>query len=129
MSYGLIPELVGRLHVVTTLQDLDLDAMVSILKEPKNALVRQYKKLFAMDHVELTFQDEALEAIATLAIKRKTGARGLRAIIEEHILDLMYDLPELGGYEVVITKESILENQKPMLINLLRDLKVGNNDS
>ena len=117
VSYGLIPELVGRLHVVTTLQDLDLDAMVSILKEPKNALVRQYKKLFAMDHVELTFQDEALEAIATLAIKRKTGARGLRAIIEEHILDLMYDLPELGGYEVVITKESILENQKPMLIN------------
>ncbi|MDE7174068.1 MAG: ATP-dependent protease ATP-binding subunit ClpX, partial [Helicobacter sp.] len=117
VSYGLIPELVGRLHVVTTLQDLDLDAMVSILKEPKNALVRQYKKLFAMDHVELTFQDEALEAIAALAIKRKTGARGLRAIIEEHILDLMYDLPELGGYEVVITKESILENQKPMLIN------------
>lgn len=117
VSYGLIPELVGRLHVVTTLQDLDLEAMVSILKEPKNALVRQYKKLFAMDNVELTFQDEALEAIATLAIKRKTGARGLRAIIEEHILDLMYDLPELGGYEVIITKESILENQKPMLIN------------
>ena len=117
VSYGLIPELVGRLHVVTTLQDLDLEAMVSILKEPKNALVRQYKKLFAMDHVELTFQNEALEAIATLAIKRKTGARGLRAIIEEHILDLTYDLPELGGYEVIITKESILENQKPLLIN------------
>lgn len=117
VSYGLIPELVGRLHVVTTLQDLDLDAMVQILKEPKNALVRQYKKLFAMDNVELTFQDEALEAIASLAIKRKTGARGLRAIIEEHILDLMYDLPDLSGYEVIVTKESILENQKPLLIN------------
>lgn len=117
VGYGLIPELIGRLHVVTTLQDLDLEAMVKILKEPKNALVRQYKKLFAMDNVELTFQDESLQAIAELAIKRKTGARGLRAIIEEHILDLMYDLPELSGYEVVITKESILENEKPLLIN------------
>ncbi|RAX56744.1 ATP-dependent protease ATP-binding subunit ClpX [Helicobacter monodelphidis] len=117
VSYGLIPELIGRLHVLTTLEELDEEAMLRILQEPKNALVKQYKKLFAMDKVELTFQKEALEAIASLAVKRKTGARGLRAIIEEIMLDLMYELPELKNYEVVITKEAVLNKEKPLLIH------------
>ncbi|MGD9595165.1 ATP-dependent protease ATP-binding subunit ClpX [Wolinella succinogenes] len=117
VSYGLIPELIGRLHVITTLDEITKEAMLEILTKPKNALVKQYQKLFAMDEAELSFEPEALEAIAELAIKRKTGARGLRAIIEEVTLDLMYDLPELKEYEVIITKECV-ENRdaKPLLI-------------
>ena len=116
VQFGLIPELVGRLHVIATLNELTKEDMVRILTEPKNALVKQYKKLFALDGVELTFQKEALEAIADLAFKRKTGARGLRSIMEEIMVDIMFDLPELRGYEVVITKEVVEKKERPLFI-------------
>ena len=116
VAYGLIPELIGRLHVLATLNEITKDDMVKILTEPKNALVRQYKKLFAIDDVTLTFEKEALEAIAELAIKRKTGARGLRSILEEVMVDIMFDLPEYAGYEIVITKEVVTIGARPLHI-------------
>jgi len=116
VAYGLIPELIGRLHVLATLNEITKEDMVKILTEPKNALVRQYKKLFAIDDVTLTFEKEALEAIAELAIKRKTGARGLRSILEEVMVDIMFDLPEYAGYEIVITKEVVTQGAKPLHI-------------
>ena len=90
--------------------------MIRILTEPKNSLVKQYKKLFAIDNVELTFEEDALRAIAKKAIERKTGARGLRAIMEETMIDIMYELPDYSGYEIVITKEVIEEGAKPIYI-------------
>ena len=116
VSFGLIPELIGRLHMIATLEKITKEAMVNILQKPKNALTKQYKQLFALDGVVLTFQPEALEAIAELAIQRKTGARGLRSIMEEIMLDIMYELPELKGYEVIITKETVSKKEKPLLI-------------
>lgn len=116
VHYGLIPELIGRLHVVATLGEIGEDEMVRILTEPKNAILKQYKKLFAIDDVELSFEDDALKEIARLAIKRKTGARGLRTIMEEVMTDIMYELPELGGYEVMITKDVVLNGEKPLYI-------------
>ncbi len=116
VSYGLIPELVGRLPIIATLEEIDEDAMVRILREPKNSLVKQYQKLFSIDDVELTFEEEALYAIAKKAIERKTGARGLRAIMEETMIDIMYELPEYAGYEIVITKEVIENGEKPLYI-------------
>ncbi len=116
VHFGLIPELVGRLHVLATLNEITQDDMVKILTEPKNAIFKQYKKLFAIDNVELTFEKEALEEVASLAIKRKTGARGLRAIMEETMIDVMYELPELSGYEVVITKDVVVDGAKPLYI-------------
>ena len=116
VKYGLIPELIGRLHMIATLNQLTKDDFIKILTEPKNALVKQYKKLFAIDDVELTFEKEAIEAIANLAIKRKTGARGLRAIMEEIMVDIMFELPEYRGYEIIITKDVIEKKEKPILI-------------
>ncbi len=116
VTYGLIPELIGRLHVIATLNEITKEDMVRILVEPKNALVKQYQKLFEMDGVRLTFEPEALEAIAQKALDRKTGARGLRTIMEEILLDIMYELPELNGYEVVITKETVEQNAAPLYI-------------
>jgi ATP-dependent Clp protease ATP-binding subunit ClpX len=116
VSYGLIPELIGRLHVLATLNEITKEDMVRILTEPKNALVKQYKKLFAIDGVELTFEPSALEAVAELAIQRKTGARGLRSIIEEVMVDIMFDLPEYKGYEIVITDEVVKNGAKPLYI-------------
>ncbi len=116
VHFGLIPELVGRLHVLATLNEITQEDMVKILTEPKNAIFKQYKKLFAIDDVELTFENDALEEVASLAIKRKTGARGLRAIMEEIMIDVMYELPELGGYEVVITKDVVVDGVKPLYI-------------
>jgi ATP-dependent Clp protease ATP-binding subunit ClpX len=116
VQYGLIPELVGRLPIIASLSEITEDDMVRILTEPKNSLVRQYKKLFAIDDVELEFEEDALRAIAQKAIKRKTGARGLRAIMEETMIDIMYELPEYAGYEVLITKEVIEDGQKPVYI-------------
>ncbi|WP_297814321.1 ATP-dependent protease ATP-binding subunit ClpX [uncultured Helicobacter sp.] len=116
VSFGLIPELIGRLHMFATLEEITKEAMIEILQKPKNALTKQYKKLFAFDGVVLTFKNEALEEIANLAIARKTGARGLRSIMEEIMLDIMYELPELKGYEVIITKEAVLKQAKPMLV-------------
>jgi ATP-dependent Clp protease ATP-binding subunit ClpX len=116
VAYGLIPELIGRLHVLATLNEITKEDMVRILTEPKNALVKQYRKLFAIDDVELTFEKAALEAIAELAIQRKTGARGLRSIIEEVMVDIMYDLPEFEGYEIVITEDVVKNGAEPLRI-------------
>ncbi|KEA45937.1 Clp protease ClpX [Campylobacter mucosalis] len=112
VHFGLIPELIGRLHVVATLNEITQDDMVKILTEPKNAIVKQYQKLFAIDKANLKFDDEALNEIAKQAIARKTGARGLRSIIESVMTDIMYELPELGGYEVVISKEVVSDGVK-----------------
>ena len=117
VHYGLIPELIGRLHVTAKLSPITQDDMVRILTEPKNAIYKQYKKLFAIDNVELSLDKEAFEAVAQMAIKRKTGARGLRSIMEEIMVDIMYELPELDGYEVVINKDVIVNNEKPLYIN------------
>ena len=116
VQYGLIPELIGRLPIIATLGEIEEDAMIQILTEPKNSLVRQYKKLFAIDDVELTFEEDALKSIAHKAIKRKTGARGLRGIMEEMMIDTMYELPEFAGYEVIITKEMVDDGEKPIFI-------------
>jgi ATP-dependent Clp protease ATP-binding subunit ClpX len=116
VSYGLIPELIGRLHVLATLGEISKEDMVRILIEPKNSLVKQYQKLFQIDDVTLTFEEDALSLIAQKAIERKTGARGLRSILEEILLDIMYELPELSGYEVVITNEVIETGAKPLYI-------------
>jgi len=116
VSYGVIPELIGRLPIIASLNEISEDDMVRILTEPKNSLVKQYKKLFSIDNVELNFEDDALKAIAAKSIKRKTGARGLRAILEENMIDIMYELPEYSGYEVLITKDVIENEAKPVYI-------------
>jgi len=117
LKFGLIPEFVGRLPVIATLQDLDEEALITILTEPKNALVKQYQTLFSMEDVRLTFSEDALSAIAKRAIKRKTGARGLRSIMEDILLDTMYDLPSFEGVEeVVVNGEVVNGAAKPLLI-------------
>ncbi|MEY3081865.1 MAG: ATP-dependent Clp protease ATP-binding subunit ClpX, partial [Pseudomonadota bacterium] len=117
LKFGLIPEFVGRLPVVATLEDLDETALVQILVEPKNAIVKQYQRLFEMEGVKLTFPDEAMSAIARRAIERKTGARGLRSIMESILLETMFDLPAMTGVEeVVISKDVVDGTAKPLLI-------------
>ena len=116
VTYGLIPELIGRLHVLATLGEISQEDMVRILIEPKNSLIKQYQKLFEIDNVKLSFEEDALAHIAKKAIERKTGARGLRTILEEILLDIMYELPELSGYEVVITDEVVESGAKPLYI-------------
>ncbi|EMS7926619.1 ATP-dependent Clp protease ATP-binding subunit ClpX [Campylobacter upsaliensis] len=116
VHFGLIPELIGRLHIIASLNELDEDDMVRILTEPKNAIIKQYQKLFAIDGVNLKFDEDALRAIAKLALERKTGARGLRSIIEEMMVDLMFELPEYKDYDIVITKEVVCEGAKALLI-------------
>jgi ATP-dependent Clp protease ATP-binding subunit ClpX len=116
LKFGLIPEFVGRLPVIATLDELDEEALMRILKEPKNALVKQYQKLLEMDRVSLSFTDGALEAVAKEAMKRKSGARGLRAILERAMLDLMYDLPsQKDVQECLINEEFILKHAAPIL--------------
>ncbi|HFU75851.1 MAG TPA: ATP-dependent Clp protease ATP-binding subunit ClpX [Arcobacter sp.] len=112
-KYGLIPELIGRLHMIATLQEIDEDAMIHILTEPKNALIKQYQKLFAMDDVTLKFEKNALKEIAQKAIERKTGARGLRSILEDIMLEIMYELPEYKNKTITITKDVITNTKKP----------------
>lgn len=114
-KYGLIPELIGRLHMIATLEEIDEDAMIHILTEPKNALVKQYQKLFSMDNVELKFDKNALKEIAQKAIERKTGARGLRSILEEIMLEIMYELPEYKDKTVTITKDVVNNLKKPQV--------------
>jgi len=116
VHYGMIPELIGRLHVIATLRAIGVDEMVRILTEPKNALVKQYQKLFELDGVRLSFEEEALRRIAEKAIERKTGARGLRSILEEILMDVMYELPELEGYEVVITPDVVDKKSPPLYL-------------
>ncbi len=117
VKFGLIPEFVGRLPVVATLEELDEAALIAILKEPKNALVKQYRRLFDMEGVELEFREEAIQAIAKKALERKTGARGLRSILEQALLDLMYELPSMVGVSKVVIDESFIVNKTdPILI-------------
>ncbi len=117
IKYGLIPEFVGRLPVVATLNELDEDALVQILTEPKNALTKQYAKLFEMEGVELEFREDALRAVARKAMERKTGARGLRSILEHVLLDTMYDLPSMEGVEKVVVDEGVISGEgEPLII-------------
>lgn len=135
LKFGLIPEFVGRLPVIATLHQLDENALVEILTKPKNALVKQYEKLFEYDDVLLEFKEGSLEAVAKRAIERKTGARGLRAILEEVMLDIMYEIPSMNNVEkVIISKECILDGAKPELVYnenrvpLKKTKKVTNNN-
>ena len=117
LKFGLIPEFVGRLPVLATLEDLDQDALVIILTQPKNALVKQYQRLFDLEDTKLTFTDEALSAIAKRAIERKTGARGLRSILEEILLDTMFDLPGMENVdEIVVNEEAVTTKAGPLVI-------------
>ena len=118
LKFGLIPEFVGRLPVLATLEDLDEDALVIILTQPKNALVKQYQRLFELEDTKLTFTDEALSAIAKRAIERKTGARGLRSILEDILLDTMFDLPGMETVEeVVVNEEAVTTDAQPLMIH------------
>jgi ATP-dependent Clp protease ATP-binding subunit ClpX len=117
LKYGLIPEFVGRFSGIATLKELTVDAMIKVLTEPKNALVKQYKKLFEFENAKLKFTDGAVKAIAEKATERKTGARGLRAVLEETMLEIMFDLPSKKDVEeVVINEEVVLKGEKPMLV-------------
>jgi len=117
LKFGLIPEFVGRLPVIATLEDLDEEALVTILTEPKNALVKQYQRLFDIEGVTLKFTEDALKAVAKRAIARKTGARGLRSIMEDILLDTMFELPSMAGVEeVVVNEEAVNSGHKPLLI-------------
>ena len=117
LKFGLIPEFVGRLPVIATLEDLDIEALVKILSEPKNALIKQYARLFDLEDVSLTFTDDALQAIAKRAIERKTGARGLRSIVEGLLLDTMFDIPtEVGIAEVVVDRDVVEGRKEPIRV-------------
>ena len=118
LKFGLIPEFVGRLPVLATLEDLDEDALVTILTQPKNALVKQYQRLFELEDTQLTFTEDALTAIAKRAIERKTGARGLRSILEDILLDTMFELPGLDSVtEVVVNEEAVMSDAAPLMIH------------
>jgi ATP-dependent Clp protease ATP-binding subunit ClpX len=118
LKFGLIPEFVGRLPVIATLTDLDEASLVTILTEPKNALIKQYQRLFELEEVALKFTDDALVAIAKRAIERKTGARGLRSILEDILLDTMFDLPGLDSVEeVVVNEEAVVSDAAPLMIH------------
>ena len=117
IKFGLIPELIGRLPVVATLEELDEEALVQILTEPKNALVKQYEYLFEMENATLSFTDDALVAIAKQALKRRTGARGLRSIIENALLNTMYELPSMTPSKTVTVNAAVInDNQSPEIV-------------
>ncbi len=117
LKFGLIPEFIGRLPVLASLEQLDEDALVQILTEPKNALSKQYQKMLELDNVELEFEKDALYEIAKEAIERKTGARGLRSIIENIMLDVMFELPSRDDItKCIITKETVIEKARPKLL-------------
>ena len=122
VSYGLIPEFVGRLPVIATLEELDVDALINILTEPKNSLTKQYSKLFEMEGVELDFREDALRAIATKAMARKTGARGLRSILEDALLDTMYEIPSTENVEKIVIDESMINgDSEPLIVYSSKD--------
>src|SRR5699024_978048 len=132
LRYGLIPEFVGRLPIQVTLEELDVEALVRIIKEPKNALVKQYKELFKIDEIALEFEDEALELIGEKAIERKTGARGLRGIIEESMLNIMFEIPSRDDIEkCIITKDTVERGAEPTLVlsDKNRSIKSSANES
>ena len=117
IQYGLIPEFVGRLPVAATLDELDEDQLVKILIEPKNAITKQYVKLFAMEDCDIEFRDDALRAVARKSMERKTGARGLRSIMENVLLDTMYDLPSMDNVSKVVVDEAVINGEsKPIMI-------------
>ena len=117
VRFGLIPELVGRLPVISPLESLDEESMVKIMTEPKNSVLKQYEQLFNMDGIRLTFEPEALKAIAKLTVERKTGARGLRSIFESTLIDTMYDLPgDKTVSEVIVTEKCVLDGATPKLV-------------
>jgi ATP-dependent Clp protease ATP-binding subunit ClpX len=117
MKYGLIPEFIGRLPIIRSLDNLDETAMVKILTEPRNALIKQYKKIFELEGIKLSFEDDAIKAIATKALTRQTGARGLRAILEDTMMDLMFEIPTMIGVdEVIITKAMIETGEKARVV-------------
>ena len=117
MKFGLIPEFIGRLPVITTVSKLDTDSLMQILTEPKNALIKQYQRMFEIDGVELEFTDDAIASVADQAILRGTGARGLRAIMEEVLMPVMFDVPSREDVaRVVVTREVVLENVNPTLV-------------
>ena len=117
LKYGLIPEFVGRLPVISTLDELTEDDLIRILKEPKNAIIRQYKRLVEMDGVNIIFNDDAVRAVARKAVERKTGARGLRAILEDCMMNIMYEIPSADNIEEIILKrESIENNLDPLIV-------------
>ena len=117
LKFGLIPEFIGRIPIFATLKPLDEEALISILTQPKNALIKQYKQLLNLEDVTLTFDDEALKAIAQEALARKTGARGLRSVLEKAMLDIMYDIPSNSSIkEVIINKEVITEHKQPIIV-------------
>ena len=118
IKYGLIPEFVGRMPILATLEELDENSLVKILKEPKNSLIKQYKRLFEFESVKLNFKDEAITEIAKKAISKKTGARGLRSIIETLLLKTMFKLPAMEDVEEVIVDQAVVKNNKePLLIH------------
>ncbi|MCK5648005.1 MAG: ATP-dependent Clp protease ATP-binding subunit ClpX, partial [Gammaproteobacteria bacterium] len=124
--YGLIPEFVGRLPVIATLRELDEEALIRILTEPKNALAKQYSKLIEMEGAQLDLREEALKAIAKKAMERKTGARGLRSILEQSLLDTMYELPSIEDVETVVVDESVINGlSEPLLIYANADKKAS----
>lgn len=126
LRYGLIPEFVGRVPIIVTLEALDVDALIKILTEPKNALVKQYKKLFELDGVDLEFMDDAMQAIADEAMRRNTGARGLRAIIEDIMLEVMYEVPSrIDITKVVITRDVVEKKENPLLVTVDARRKVN----
>ena len=133
LKFGLIPEFVGRLPIIATLNELDKQALIDIVTKPKNALVKQYKKLFKLDDVELEFEQDSLEAIVNKAIERKTGARGLRSIIEDIMRDIMYEIPSNPQIEkCIITKNTVEGIEKPIIVLKNEEKtkqKVKNNES
>ena len=117
LKFGMIPEFIGRLPVVATLEELDSNMLVKIMTEPKNALIKQFKSLFKMDGINLELKKEALDEIAELAVEQKTGARGLRSIIEDLLIDLMYESPEEKNLEkIIINSEAVHKKSKPIMI-------------
>ena len=116
ISYGMIPEFVGRLHVVATLEEIGIDAMINILLKPKNSIINQYKKIFALDNVELEFENKAIKLIAKMAYDKHTGARGLRSIIENTMIDLMFDIKDYENCKLIITSDFVSGKSPPMLI-------------
>ena len=123
MGYGMIPELIGRLHIVATLDEINEEAMLNILLKPKNSLIRQYQKIFALDNVALEFEERALRLIAQKAIERKTGARALRAIMEGLMVDLMFDIKDYANNKLIITSDFVLGKSAPIVVKNIKDSK------
>ncbi len=121
IRFGLIPEFIGRMPVIATLEELTVEALVRILKEPNNALIKQYQALFDMEDVDIDFKDDALLAIAEKAVKRQAGARGLRSIIENILLDTMFDLPELKNIDKVVINSDVVNGKCPPILMYLAE--------